>query len=179
MSEGNYSRVVALGLLAGWALRGFGRWKFGRARGVVAALVCFWLWSVVAVTFAQDREVAWGYVESLAKILLPFLVGITVIDSVREVKQLAWVILLSEAYVAWEFNLSYFEGYNRLWMEGFGGMDNNCHAIALVACTGLAVFVDDWSGCDDRRRIHVKATAATRTAAMISNGSERFTYLTQ
>jgi probable O-glycosylation ligase (exosortase A-associated) len=145
--EGNYSRVVAVGLLAGWAFRGFGRWRFGRARGVVAALVCFWLWSVVAVAFAQDREIAWNYVESLAKILLPFLVGITVIDSVRKVKQLAWVILLSEGYVAWEFNLSYFEGYNRLWRENFGGMDNNCHAIALVACTGLAVFV----GLHERR----------------------------
>jgi O-antigen ligase len=83
----------------------------------------------------------------MAKILLPFLVGITVIDSVREVKQLAWVILLSEAFVAWEFNLSYFEGYNRLLMEGFGGMDNNCHAIALVACTGVAVFL----GLHERR----------------------------
>ena len=139
--QGNYSRTVAVALLAGWVLQRFGRWQFGRARGVVAALVCFWLWAVVATTFASDQELAWGYVESIAKILLPFLVGITVIDSVGKLKQLTWVILLSEAYVAWEFNLSYFEGYNRLWMEGFAGMDNNCHAIALVACTGLAVFV--------------------------------------
>jgi putative inorganic carbon (HCO3(-)) transporter len=145
--QGNYSRTVALALLAGWVTQGFGSWRFGRARGVVAALVCFWLWSVVATTFASVQEVAWAYVESMAKILLPFLVGITVIDSVGKLKQLTWVILLSEAYVAWEFNLSYFAGYNRLWTEGFGGMDNNCHAIALVACTGLAVFV----GLHERR----------------------------
>jgi probable O-glycosylation ligase (exosortase A-associated) len=145
--HGNYSRTVGLALLAGWALHGFGRWRLGRARGVVAALVGFWLWSVVAVTFASDPEVAWAYVESMAKILLPCLVGITVIDSVGKVKQLAWVILLSEGYVAWEFNLSYFQGYNRLWEEGFGGMDNNSNAIALVACAGLAVFV----GLHERR----------------------------
>jgi putative inorganic carbon (HCO3(-)) transporter len=140
--QGNYSRTVALALLAGWVFKGFGRWTFGRAGGIVAALVCFWLWSVAAaMTLAPDQELAWGYVESVAKIVLPFLVGLTVIDSVEKLKQLAWVILLSEGYLAWEFNLSYFAGYNRLWTEGFGGMDNNCHAIALVACTGLAVFV--------------------------------------
>ena len=43
----------------------------------------------------------------------------------------------------------------------------------------LAEFVDDWSERDERRRIHVKTTAATKTAAMISNGRERFTYFTQ
>jgi len=160
--QGNYSRTVALALLAGWVFQRFGHWRFGRARGVVAALVFFWLWAVVSTTFASNQEVAWRYVESIAKILLPFLVGITVIDSVAKLKQLAWVILLSEAYLAWEFNLSYFEGYNRLWMEGFGAMDNNCHAIALVACTGLAVFV----GLHERRW-WLKGVAFTAALLMI------------
>jgi hypothetical protein len=39
--------------------------------------------------------------------------------------------------------------------------------------------VFDWSARDDRSRIHVKATAATRTAAMITNGGKRFTYFTE
>jgi probable O-glycosylation ligase (exosortase A-associated) len=145
--QGNYSRTVALALLAGWAMHGFGRWRLGRARGIIAALVLFCLWSIATTAFASNQDVAWSYVESIVKIVLPCLVGITLIDSTRQLKQLTWVILLSQAYVAWEFNLSYFAGYNRLWEEGFGGMDNNCHAIALVACTGLAMFV----GLHERR----------------------------
>jgi O-antigen ligase len=85
--------------------------------------------------------VAWTAIEQWSKIVLPFLVGATLIDSVPKLKQLAWVIVLSEGYAALEFNLSYLEGYNRLWLEGFGDMDNNCNAIALVACVGLAFFL--------------------------------------
>ena len=28
--EGNYSRIVAIALLAGWAMNGFGNWKLGK-----------------------------------------------------------------------------------------------------------------------------------------------------
>src|SRR5260370_51426 len=45
VSEGNYSRIVALGLLAGWALRGFGRWKFGLARGAALLMIHAMLFS--------------------------------------------------------------------------------------------------------------------------------------
>jgi probable O-glycosylation ligase (exosortase A-associated) len=139
--KGNYSRVVALGLLAGWACRGFGRWQFGRARGVVAAFVGYWLWTVISTAWAIDRGVALESVEILTKIVLPFVVGMTIIDSARKLGQLAWVIVLSHGYVAYELNLTYFGGYNRLWEEGFGGMDNNSNAIAFVTCTGLAFFL--------------------------------------
>jgi probable O-glycosylation ligase (exosortase A-associated) len=139
--QGNYSRIVAIALLIGWAARGFGRWEFGEARGIVTAFVGYWLWSALSITWSIDRGVAFASVESLTKILLPFLVGITTIDSVQKVKQVAWVIALSQGYVAFEMNMSYFSGYNRLQEEGFGGMDNNSNAIALVTCTGLAFFL--------------------------------------
>jgi probable O-glycosylation ligase (exosortase A-associated) len=139
--DGNYSRIVALGLLAGWALQGFGRWQLGRARGMVIALIGYWLWTVILATWAIDQSVALEAVEVLTKIVLPVVVGITTIDSVRQLKQLAWVIVLSQGYVALEANLTYFSGYNRLWEEGFGGMDNNCNAIAFVTCTGMAFFL--------------------------------------
>jgi putative inorganic carbon (HCO3(-)) transporter len=139
--EGNYSRIVAVGLLLGWIGSGFGSWQFGRARGIVYCLIGYWLWSVVAIAFGTDNERSMRFVESQAKIVLPFLVGITTIDSLQRVKLLAWVMVLSEGYVALEFNLAYYSGYNRLWEEGFGLMDNNCNAIALVTCVGLALFL--------------------------------------
>ncbi len=36
VGDGNYSRTIAIGLLAGWVFHGMGSWQFGRARAVVA-----------------------------------------------------------------------------------------------------------------------------------------------
>src|SRR5262249_21768492 len=120
---------------------GFGRWNLGRARGIVVALLGYWLWAAVCAIQAPNAAVAWHFVEELTKIVFPFLVGISTVDSLRKLKQLAWVILLSQGYVAFELNLSYYEGFNRLTEIGFAGMDNNSAAIAFVACIGLGFFL--------------------------------------
>jgi probable O-glycosylation ligase (exosortase A-associated) len=139
--EGNYSRIVAMALLLGWMGRGFGHWQLGWSRAIVIAFCGYWVFIALASTWAVDQAVAWTAVEALTKIILPFLVGISVINSVRQLKQLAWVIVLSQGYVAYEMNLFYFDGYNRLHEAGFGNMDNNCNAIAFVTCLGLAFFL--------------------------------------
>jgi probable O-glycosylation ligase (exosortase A-associated) len=139
--DGNYSRIVAIGLLIGWVLNGLGNWTFGRAKPVVYSLLAYLLWACLSAFQAQDQAYAWGWVEGQTKIVLPFLVGMTLIDSVRKLKQLAWVIALSHGYVAYELNLSYYSGFNTLQEIGFGGMDNNSFAIALCAAAGLAFFL--------------------------------------
>src|SRR5947209_6993040 len=58
--EGNYSRIVAIALLVGWAIHGFGKWQFGRARIIVVALIGFWLWSMVSASHAFNSNVAWA-----------------------------------------------------------------------------------------------------------------------
>src|SRR5437870_1297376 len=40
---GNYSRIVAIALLAGWLVRGGGKWQFGAARAVVLAVIGYWV----------------------------------------------------------------------------------------------------------------------------------------
>src|SRR5213593_2379215 len=74
---GNYSRIVAIALLIGWAVHGLGRWQFGAAKWIVLALLGYWGWSAVSAALAPDHSVAWNFVESLSKIVLPFVVGIT------------------------------------------------------------------------------------------------------
>lgn len=138
---GNYSRIVAIALLVGWALHGFGNWNFRGAKPIVLAILGYFGWMVLSAIFAADQTAAWNGVESQFKIVLPFLVGITVIESEHQLKQLAWVLMLSQAYVAFDLNLSYHQGFNRLVVSGFGGMDNNCNAIAMVAGAGLAFFL--------------------------------------
>ena len=149
---GNYSRVIAVALLAGWALHGFGSWKLGRAKATALALVGYWMWALISTCVAaSDMEVGLKFVESLTKILLPFLAGLSMIDSEKKLKQLAWVTLLSQGYVAWEMNLAYYSGFNRLHEIGLGGMDNNCVAIAMVAGAGLALSLGmhstTWKRC--------------------------------
>ncbi len=50
-----------------------------------------------------------------------------------EVKALAWVILLSEGFLAFEFNLSYLQGYFNPNEFKFGGLDNNGVGITMCA----------------------------------------------
>lgn len=138
---GNYSRVIAMALLAGWALHGFGDWRFGRASGLMMALLGATLWAVLLSFGAANQELAWTYVENQFKIVLPLLMAVTWIRSVKQVIQLAWVIVLSQGYVAYDLNQAYYSGYNRMQDIGFGGLDNNACAITMDTCIGLAFFL--------------------------------------
>jgi O-antigen ligase len=141
--EGNYSRTIAIALLVGWAFRGFGDWRFGRGRAIVVSAVAYLAWCAVASFSAPDQQLAWGFTEATGKIILPVVVGATLIDSTRKLKQLAWVIALSEGYLAWEFNVSYFElgPYNRLNTMGFAGMEEKSVAVGMVIAGGVAFFL--------------------------------------
>lgn len=145
---GNYSRIIAIALLAGWALGGFGNFRFGRAQGMVKALVGFLVWSMLSAVLAADQRTGLAFVENMSKIVLPVVVGASLIDSVKQLKQLVWTIVLSQGYVAYDLNRSYYDGFNRMHQEGFGNMDNNCVAIAMVAATGLSFCL----GLTERRQ---------------------------
>jgi putative inorganic carbon (hco3(-)) transporter len=59
-----------------------------------------------------------------------------------KLKQLAWVIVLSQGYLAYEFNLLYFQSpmFNPVeWTHG--GLDNNGIAITMVTSVGMAFFL--------------------------------------
>jgi probable O-glycosylation ligase (exosortase A-associated) len=145
VEPGNYARIVALGLLFGWLARGLGNWRLGKARGITLAGIGFLAWSAVASFGVQEPERSWNYVEILAKIILPVVVGITTINSPKQLWTLAWVIVLSQGYLAYEFNVLYFQGYNRLFLDGFAGLDNNGVAVALDTCIGMAFFLGLYS----------------------------------
>ena len=77
----------------------------------------------------------------MAKIVIPWSAGVTLIQSRRDLYLLSWTIVASIGFVAYDFNLSYFSGFNRLQEVGFGGMDNNSVTIGLVAGVGFAFFL--------------------------------------
>lgn len=163
--EGNYSRVVAIGLLTGWILNGFGNWRFGRGVTIVVAAIGYFFWCIVSSLVASDQKAAWDFTESISKIILPVVIGATLINSTHRLKQLAWVITLSEGYLAWEFNLSYFELgalNNRLNAMGFAGMEEKSVAVGMVTTAGLAFFLGIES-----KHWWTKATSLLLTALMM------------
>jgi probable O-glycosylation ligase (exosortase A-associated) len=139
--RGNYSRIVAIGLLVGWVIHGCGSWNFGRAKPVIFALMGFWAWLCLSSFFARNQELAWDAVEAESKIFLPCLVALTLINSVKQVKQLVWVIVLTNGYLAEQFNEQY---YTTLFLPEefhYRGTDNNGIALTMVTGFGLAFFL--------------------------------------
>lgn len=137
---GNYSRIVAIGLLIGWGLRGLGSWRFGRATPIVWSFIAFVGWAAISAARAPFQDTAWAYVEMIVKILLPFLAGITMIDSLERLKQLAWTIVISQGYVAYEMNMFYLGGFNMA-EEGFGDMGRAVIGTGMVICLAMAIIL--------------------------------------
>ncbi len=138
--HGNYSKIIAIAVIAGWALKGFGNWNFGRGRAILMLLCGFLGWSAISALFAENSTVGFAFIEQKGKIVLPCLIAMTLCNSVARLKSLAWTIALSHSYIALEFNKSYFEGFNRLQEVGLG-MDNNCLTIAFVTVIGFTFFM--------------------------------------
>jgi putative inorganic carbon (hco3(-)) transporter len=133
------SLVVGIATLLGWLLSSFGSVRPKSGRTIVAALVMFAVWTALSATQAVDKTVAYAELIPMAKFVVPFLIGVTLIDSEERSRTMLWVIVLAQAYVAFEMNLEYVvKGFN-IAGDGFGGMDNNCFGVSLVSTIGPAV----------------------------------------
>lgn len=143
--QGNYSRVIGIAFLLGWAMNGFGDGRLGKARPIVMAFLGYFLWVILSTSFALDPARGLPFVEYLAKIVLPFVAGITLIHSWDQLKLLIWVIVGSSAFLAYEANLLYLGGYN-LEQDAVFGLDNNSFSILMDTSFGLALIL----GLEDR-----------------------------
>lgn len=139
--EGNYSRTIAIALLLGWTISGFGNWNLGPAKAIIYAMLGYWLVLVFGAFMAPDQELGWLTIEPMAKTFLPILVGISLIDSFDKLKQLMWVIVLTQGYLAYEFNLLYYTTFFLPQEFTHGGLDNNGIAITMDTSIGLAFFL--------------------------------------
>ena len=122
-------------------MRGFGSWQFGRSRIIVTFLFAYFAWMLVSAAFALNPNASWFPIIERAKIILPFVAGLTLAQTTRDARVVAWIIVISHAYVSLDLNLQYLNGYNMMAEQGYGTMDNNTFAIALVATVGPALFL--------------------------------------
>lgn len=133
------SFYVGVATLVGWALQGFGSWRFGGARPVVFFLLLFVAWFVLSSTQALEPARSFASLQEMSKFILPFLVGVTLMEGAKDWRPILWTIVLCQGYVGFEMNLSYLvKGANRA-ADGFGGMDNNCFGASLNTVIGPAI----------------------------------------
>src|SRR5262245_58288449 len=102
----NLSVYVGVALLIGWAFKGFGSWRFGQARSVVAAFLLFFFWFIVSATQALNTEGSYLAVQELAKMALPFIAGATLMKDEKDWRPLLWTIVVAQGYVSFEQNLN-------------------------------------------------------------------------
>jgi putative inorganic carbon (hco3(-)) transporter len=91
--------------------------------------------------YSRAQVEAWLSLTTLSKVFLPVIAGVTLIDSVQRLKQLAWVLVVTQGYLALEFNQMYYAGGIDPMSWSFGGLDNNGIAISMVTSFGLAGFL--------------------------------------
>ncbi len=161
LQGGNFDRIVAVAMILGWIIKGTGTWKLGRASGTMLALLAFFFWGIVGWACSDIPALGQLYVVQQAKIVLPFIIGLTLMDSTAKLRQLAWVIVLSIGYLAYELNVSYYAGLNRVARDGFAGMDNNCVAVQMAVGVGMAMFLGF-----GEKRLWMKAIALVSAVLM-------------
>ena len=137
-----YSFLVGVSMLVGWLFAGFGKWNFGQKAGLIIMLLVFnFFWMYISA--AANGVLAYGASHQLiqfVKLYLAFFLGVTIINSISQLKTLIWVIIISEGYVAYDLNNSYMDGFNRLTEVGFAGMDNNFFVLTMVINAVLAFY---------------------------------------
>ncbi len=136
----NYSRIVGIAFLLGWAMNGFGDGRLGKARPVVMMLLGYFLWVVLSTTFGIDPPLGVPFIEYLAKIVLPFVAGVTLIHTWKQLQLLLWVIVGSCAFLAYEANLLYLSKYDMERLPVFN-LDNNSVSILIVTGFGLTLIM--------------------------------------
>ena len=102
------------------------------------ALIISSVWAALSATQAVDSNAAYATLMPMMKFVVPFIIGVTLIDTEQRSRQLLWIIVIAMGYVGFEMNLEYWRGFN-IAGEGFGGMDNNCFGVALVSTIGPAI----------------------------------------
>lgn len=137
---GNYSRIVAIAVIVGWVLNGCGNLRFNRAAPIFWMLCGYLVWSVASAFTASYQAEAWYAVESRLKIIIPVMIGFTLIHSTSQLKQLAWVLVLSQTTiaVAGHVSIHLLHAENWLYTLGLGGYDNNDTAAGMVLISGVA-----------------------------------------
>ena len=148
-------------------INGFGDRLLGKTKPIVVALLGYFLWVILSTAFAIDPQRGFPFIEYLAKIILPFVAGITLIHTWEQLQQLMWVILGSCPLLAYEANLAYLSHYS-IERHGFLGVDNNTFSILMATSFGLALVLGFEERIAWRRYVYFGFAAAMAHVPMLA-----------
>lgn len=138
------SFCIALVTIIGWAGKSFGNLAGLRAIWLpLLGLGVYLLSGAVAMQISfVSQERAWDALLLQLKIGLMAWITVTLIKNEKHLHIFAYLIAGTLGYLAWVFNSAYyFDGWNRIWPIGFGGVDNNGIAMIMVMGIPVAFFL--------------------------------------
>ncbi len=135
-----FSEVVAYPTIIGWFLAHFGNLNIGKAFLPLACLIGYTLWGVFSSIATGWTMLGQVQILMNIRLLLAIIIVLSLCDTVRRLRILIWLMVFGTGFIAYELNVSYLQGFNRLQMTGYAGMDNNFFAVSMVVGFVLALF---------------------------------------
>ena len=138
-----FSRYVAISTVIGWGVVGFGKWdRLRHIRWPIIGLCIYVGWGMLAAQFwAIDSSFSWRFLDPQWKILLMMFITISLVREAKHIKTFAWVITLTLVFLAFNFNDLYLQSNLYLWINGWGGVDNNGVAMIMVMSVPVMFFM--------------------------------------
>ena len=98
-------------------------------------------WVLLTTLTARHVDVAWHWTYENLKIFLMFGAGAVLVQTFRQVESLYFMAAGTLAYIAFEVNYEYLVNhYMGIWINGYGGYDNNGAGLLLAMGVPLCYF---------------------------------------
>lgn len=138
-----FNYTVALSMIIGWLMNGLGDWSgLRKIKLPLWGLGIYMGMGVFTYQFVSiNQRHAWRYLYPQLTIGLMALMIISLVRTQKQIITLAWVIMLSLGYMAWNFNVQYLDNPFYLRLRGFGGVDNNGVAMMMVCGVPLGFMM--------------------------------------
>lgn len=141
LSNTNFAYHVALATIVGWAVWKIrGERKLAGCRGTNLLMLAYFLWLALSYwkTISPEQSAFWW--NWYWKGFLFYLIAVSVLRDVRQMRILLWVITLSTGYLAWDANDQYF--FRGIWqVRGLGFGDNNILGTYFVMGLPICFFL--------------------------------------
>jgi probable O-glycosylation ligase (exosortase A-associated) len=144
-----WSLYVAIPTLVATMLHGFGFYfdpseptlnkRFGLGH---VALLGFVIWLLISYVLAFDATRATPVVIEYSKIFTMMAVSAFIVRQVWQIRLLLFLATLSLIYIAYEVNFLYLvNNYLGIYLNGYGGLDNNGAGLMLAMAVPICVFI--------------------------------------
>ncbi|MDO4584790.1 MAG: O-antigen ligase family protein [Planctomycetia bacterium] len=139
-SQFGYSEVIAYPTIVGWMMNHCGNWDFGKGLLPLGLIFLYVVWITISLAATHWTPAGEVIILMNIRLLLAMLIVITLCNTTRQMKWVLWALIFGSGFVAYELNISYWQGFDRLQLLGYAGMDNNFFAVTMVVGASLAFF---------------------------------------